>query len=227
MAVILFSIGFFWQRLSVLFPSAINHTATSVAKDFRWWLMVVVLVFLYFGSQPLMKSGERIPVPAGAAMLLADEPTYTGRPIGFAWEGVVLATQKSRDGLLQIFGFDVWCKNFGPTYPILKDAYLISEINGSKLPMQVGDNANGLIIPADAAPIPVGAQFMFHATFKSKDITIDGGIAETDFYRNWGKFRVVVQYDDLIVSRDFDRAWVANALAGADPSLAPHISKRQ
>jgi hypothetical protein len=85
------------------------------------------------------------------------------------------------------------------------------------------------IDPADAASVPVGAQFMFAALFGKKNDNGIGndGLSDSDFNKKWAIFRVVIEYDNVKLQHYFNREWTSTAIEAADPRLGPHISKRQ
>jgi len=225
MAIGLFTAAFFWARLSRDFPSALTESALSVAQDFRWWLGITFLLAGYFVVAPHFRDTKGVTAPEGRSFLTVDANPWDGRPIGVAWSTARLLTSATQNGL-RIHGFELQAKNLGPGLPNLKEAYLISGIDGARLELEVGDNSNGMVKPSDTAPVPVGAEFASYGLFDKSDNGVTGGLSEADFNRRWALFRFIIKYDNKTIEHDFNRAWTSAALSAGYPALGPHLSKK-
>jgi hypothetical protein len=111
-------------------------------------------------------------------------PTYEGSPLGWAWEQYNVSIQipptPMAAPLIQSFG--VLGKNVGAEEITLHDAYMVSDIDGTKLPLKVRGEQNELIDIADAGPVPPDAEFVLVAVF-------DKPLPEDDFLRTWAPCR--------------------------------------
>lgn len=79
----LFLSGSFWQSLKTTLGPRIAQTVTGVASDFRWWLAILLLLFLYLGSPRIMESiGSllRHPGVEDGASVLITPVTPTSNP---------------------------------------------------------------------------------------------------------------------------------------------------
>jgi hypothetical protein len=63
--------------------------------------------------------------------------------------------------------------------------------------------------------------------FKTGNGVGNSGLSESDFNRQWGMFRIVIEYDAVKIRHDFNREWVSTAIVEVDPRIGLHIYKRQ
>jgi hypothetical protein len=217
-AIILFLVGFFWQRLSALFPAAINQTATGVAKDFRWWLGIVFILILYFAAQPLAAQFVRPSEPKKeTTYLTADPDPWDGRPLGISWRSADLRLVAS---ISPTYSLTIPARNLGDDEVSLKAGYIISRIDSSRINMVVGPPNGESFALEDANPVPPRADLFLTANFPEK-------LSQQSLTQKWGSFSVIVEYDDRKVRHDFSREWTALQFTRGDPASLPHISKKQ
>jgi hypothetical protein len=231
-----------------LMPELAAHIEPDNPKTrlvFRSVLAFAPLVFLSVATLILLGRATDIlgskskDIIQGKPVLTIDSPfggddsTYEGRPLGMAWASAMLHTHNAaapptNTMLLRIDGIEVWGKNLGPEQPRLKNATMISGIDGTEINMKIGDNVNGLFDPSEASAAPVGALFEAVAVFDEHNRGVgESGLSTSDFIAKWGVFRVTITYEGETLHHDYNREWVSNAIAAMDPRLGPHISKRQ
>jgi hypothetical protein len=81
-----FVVGISWRQLKPMLGPTLSATAAGVASDFRWWLLISGIVFLYVGypifsmvrsTPPRPALIAQPPVPAPAAAALSDPVILT------------------------------------------------------------------------------------------------------------------------------------------------------
>jgi hypothetical protein len=70
-----------------------------------------------------------------------------------------------------------------------KEAYLISGITGHRVDLLIAARKFGAELPVNAVDVPTGAPVQLDCTFKPN-------LSVRDFFDQWGKFRLIVIYDD-------------------------------
>ena len=70
----------------------------------------------------------------------------------------------------------------------------------------------------EAGPVPRDAYLEFYTLFS---------LAESDFFKKWQTFAIVIQYNNSTVRHEFDRQWVIDQINQSHPESRPHVSKRQ
>jgi hypothetical protein len=58
--LLLAALGFGWAKMRPTLHKRLVSTATYVATDFRWWLAVLGVLFLYLGSPPIIDALNHI-----------------------------------------------------------------------------------------------------------------------------------------------------------------------
>jgi hypothetical protein len=152
-----------------------------------------------------------------AFVLTGEAENYEGSPLGVWWRTarLVIVTPPL------VYGFAIDAKNVGTEELSLKEAYLISGIDSTKVNMLVGTPPmQGITVP-EAAPIPPNTRLTFTASFDN--------ITEQEFFRKWSKFSMIVQYNNTSkrLRHEFDRQWVIDQVNHNHPESQPHVSKRQ
>jgi hypothetical protein len=151
-------------------------------------------------------------------VLLTGDTSFDGAPLGMMWQSASLRSASAKEPI--ITSFTVTGKNIGNDEITFHDGYLLSEIDGERLPMTVGTNPFPQYNIADTAPVPRGAWLMFTATFGPN------GISQPDFFRKWQSFVMIVTYDNKAIRHEFDRDAVSRMISALYPEAKPHVSKR-
>jgi hypothetical protein len=146
-------------------------------------------------------------------LLTADSPNYVGSPLGIRWESANLVVVQP--GL--IYGFRIDTKNVGKEELTLKNSYLISGIDRTKLSMLVSTPPLSEISP-EGAVVPLNTMIVFPARFNN--------LPEMEFFKKWENFSIVIQYNDSKERHEFNRQWVIDQVKESHPESRPHVSKR-
>jgi hypothetical protein len=151
----------------------------------------------------------------GKATVATESEQYSGSPLGIRWPSarLVIVTPPV------IYSIDVDAKSVGTEEITLKDAYVISGIDGSKVDMHVSTPPLPWISPQEAAPVPPNTYLAFRALFNN--------ITEPDFFKNWENFSIVIQYNNSTLRHEFNRQWVIDQINQSHPESQPHVSRGQ
>jgi hypothetical protein len=145
-------------------------------------------------------------------------PPNVERPI--QW-GDNFSFWSSQDAVL---GFSVWGPNVNPIPVQLNDAYIISDMTGERITLQVAlrpGDVSTLKPISDINAIPTKAILSLWATFRLP------GLSPSEFLEHWGGFRLHVEYsgikpDDKVYSREL----VQGIAQGQFPQLGPHVTPK-
>jgi hypothetical protein len=178
------------------------------------------LVFLIIATVILLaRVGGLVGSPAEqrtSTTLTWDQGLYEGRPLAIAWASARLVEYSQ--SAIGAFVLDAY--NPGPNEVTLQDAYILSSIDSTKIPMHIINPPSERIPISVAMPVPRDAYLSFEASF-------DDGISETDFSTKWHDFSVVLEFDHTRIRRDFNRLWVFDQINQNNPQSRPHVSRRQ
>jgi hypothetical protein len=176
------------------------------ARGGGWWLWLGLGIAIGASSWviPNIRSVES---PTGL---------YQGRPLAIAWASARLAEYSPST----ISAFIVDAYNPGPNEVTLHDAYILSSIDSTKIPMHIINPPSERIPISVAMPVPRDAYLSFEASF-------DTGISETEFFTRWNDFSVVLEFDHTPIRHDFNRLWVVDQINQNHPESRPHVSRRQ
>jgi hypothetical protein len=222
-AIVLSAIDQAFKVMPVL--SAHLEPAGARAKMYlRAGLAFSPLVFLIIATVILLaRAGGLIDGPTEqrtATTLTWDQGLYEGRPLAIAWASARLAEYSPNT----ISAFIVDAHNPGPNEVTVHDAYILSLIDSTRIPMHIvnpsSDPPSERTPISVAMPVPRNAYLSFEASF-------DAGISETEFSTRWHDFSVVLEFDHTEISRDFNRLWVVDHINQNHPESQPHISRRQ
>ena len=199
-----------------LMPELTAHLEPAGARAkmyLRAGLAFSPLVFLIIATVILLaRAGGLIDGPTEqrtATTLTWDQGLYEGRPLAIAWASARLAEYSPNT----VSAFIVDAYNPGPNEVTLHDAYLLSSIDSTKLPMQIINPPSERISISVAMPVPRDSYLSFEASF-------DAGISETEFSTRWHDFSVVLEFDHTPIRRDFDRLWVVDHINQNHPEFA-------
>jgi hypothetical protein len=77
-AIAVFLGGVFWPRIAQTFGPRVATTAADVATDFRWWLAVLGLLFVYLAAPPIVTAikfrPDLSPAPGTPTVAIAEPP---------------------------------------------------------------------------------------------------------------------------------------------------------
>jgi hypothetical protein len=220
-SIVLFVVAFFWSTLATHLPGRMSQTALSTALDFRWWVGISLLIAAYFVVFPFLGSRQTI-VPSN--VLLTGDYNYEGTPLGMVWQSANLRTVSTampQGAANRILLFTVFGKNLGSQEISLQDGYIISSVDGERIPMRVNTNPFPDMNIDEAAPVPANTYINFTAPFGSS------GITQAEFMQKWQGFAVVIKYDNKTIRHDFTREAVLAMVSALYPESVPHITKRQ
>ncbi len=154
----------------------------------------------------------------------SEDTFFDGRPLGFWWGASYLDIRPlpGTTTSLTISTFNVRGKNLGVEEVQIADAYIISGVDSTKLPMLIAATPSGWTDVKDILPVPPNAEFFLQADFSSdhKDMP------EAEFMKRWSHFRVVIQSNNGTVRHDITENEIRSWLYINHPELAPHVTRR-
>ena len=193
--------------------ATINATETPRLqdRDFLLWFMVMsaVALFVIFERQG--------PPIKGSVLLAEGSSPMEGSPLAISWES---GSFRSNATPPQINSLTFLAKNIGSDEITLKDDYIISNVDSTKIHMTVSTPPGADFGIEDILPVPPDAWINLTASFGA-------GLSESAFVNKWVKFRAIIEYDDKTVRHDFNASWVMQRMTALHPEAAPHVSKRQ
>jgi hypothetical protein len=227
-------------RAGMAFASMVGLAALVI---YRSWLIArftnasgTSLVFaigtaiLVLASAPYVEQGQwpysrarKASAPAEPEKVCWGGPcaTYEGSPLGWAWEQYNVSIQipaRSTDSpLIQSFG--LLGKNVAQEEVNLRSAYIVSDIDGSRLPLKVRIEPNDLIDVTDAKAVPPSAEFSLIAAFNPP-------MPEGEFLRTWGALSAIVEYDGGKVRHVYSRQLIRSQIDASNPYARPHVTRR-
>jgi hypothetical protein len=103
-----------------------------------------------------------------------------------------------------------------------KEAYVISGLTGHTMQLKAAVHSVGKELPVTEVDVPTGAPVQL-------DLTFDPALSVSDFLDQWGKFRLVVSYENgRSFEHDFDEKIVHERIQSMLPStLGPRVTPRQ
>jgi len=213
--IVFLILGFVWPPLRRYLVSRqhgirLAESTAQLATSSWAWFILVMFVAGYAAFFAVNNSNHGF-------VLTGDAENYEGSPLGVWWRTarMVIVTPPL------VYGFAIDAKNVGTDELTLKEAYLISGIDSTKVNMLVSTPPmQGIIVP-ETAPIPPNTRFTFTASFDN--------ITEQEFFRKWSNFSMIVQYNNTSkpLRHEFDRQWVIDQVNQNHPESQPHVSKRQ
>jgi hypothetical protein len=216
LGILLFVLGYIWNKLTTILPTQIAKTAVAASLDFRSWLIMVLLIASYLVALPFLQTRQELL----ANVLTAENMPFEGRPLGIMWASLTLSVTRLQSGPPQILVFTFMGKNLGEQEIPLRDAYMISGITGESLSLGVSTPPSPPIPISDAGPVPKYAWAQFTASFGA-------GITETEFLEKWQNFSVVIKYGDNETVRHYvDSETVMQLLSVLNPGSEPHITRK-
>jgi len=196
-------------------------------EAWKWWVPITFIgVFVYVVVPDVV---HRAMVPTLPRNVLfsgpAGDEVYDGRPLGIWWGGTYLQVDRAPgpDPLLSVTAFDIQGKNLGDEEVQLTAAYLISGLDGTKLPITINSLPDGWIELTDAGPVPARANFALHTSFAQKD---QKALSEADFLKRWSHFSVVIQAGDEKIRHEIREADVLEWIHQNHPERLPHVTRR-
>jgi hypothetical protein len=141
---------------------------------------------------------------------------YVGRPLGIRWPSARLL--EVNEGTVRAFVLDAY--NSGSDQLIIRDAYILSDVDGTRIRMEISTPPGSWIPIAEAGPIPTDAYIAFSASFGAS-------FSEAEFIQKWHNFDVIVEFDQTQVRHSFDSKWVFQHINENHPESKPHVSRRQ
>ena len=176
-------------------------------------LTIALLVLFAIERQPELPPG----------VLLTGNPSFDGAPLGMQWVSAVLnaapAANSDINSPLEVAAFSVYAKTIGSDAVTLKEAYIESSIDFTKIEIKVSTPPGPMYSIDQISPIQPNAWVYFVAQF-------DHGIPEQAFLDRWRSFHIIIRYDDKSIRRYFDSNWVSERLIGLHPNSAPHVSPK-
>jgi hypothetical protein len=146
---------------------------------------------------------------------MSSEPEgYVGSPLGTRWASARLAEYSP--STINAFILDAY--NPGPNEVTIQDAHILSLIDSTRILMHI-INPPSERVPI-AMPAPRNAYLSFEASF-------DIGISETEFFKRWHDFSVVLEFDHIRIIHDFNTQWVVEQIKQNNPESRPHVSTPQ
>ena len=100
--------------------------------------------------------------------------------------------------LAKYYRFIVNARNIGDETFKLKDGYIVSSTDASRIPMLLSVPNEQPFSIDDAKPVPPHAEMFFTANFPE-------GTPEPTLLREWGSFSAVIDYDNKQEKRQFER----------------------
>jgi len=156
----------------------------------------------------------------GANYLVVGPDPWEGSPLAIAWRAAQLREPAPNLPVAKYYRFIVSARNIGDEPIRLKDGYIVSSTDASRIPIFLSVPNEQPFSIDDANPVPPHAEMFFTANFPE-------GTSEPTLLREWGSFSAVIEYDNKQEKRQFERGWVVQQLAGNDPAAQPHVSKKK
>ena len=183
-------------------PRQTAITPTALARDKWWlWLGLGLAIGVALWLIPYIQQTDGI---------------YKGRPLAIAWVSARLAEYST--STISAFILDAY--NPGPNEVTLQDAYILSSIDSTKIPMQIIRPRPEEDIPiSDAMPVPRHAYLSFSSPFGA-------GLLESEFIKQWRDFDVVLEFDGIVIRRNFNSQWVDDQIIKNHPETQAHVSRR-
>ena len=158
-----------------------GRTLNMVATDARWWVGTTLFFIAITSFSPIFEKilGEQNHLslekpkaqPAYLCVANCGYDGYEGKPLGLVWSAGSLSITAGDP--VEITGFTVPARNFGPTEIKIKKAYAVSGVNAATTSLMVSTNggmqiANWAFSPIDRInDIPVDADFRFGTDFRA------------------------------------------------------------
>lgn len=175
---------------------------------------------------------SRAPSPPFSRTTERTNNPYDGYPLGVAWNtATIVAHTRGPNGmavggemvidnnsLLQINYLTVSAQNIGTTDIHLQHAYIISEINESRMPMVVSTPPQNGFPLEEVNPVPPKTELLFKVDFV--------GMAEADFLKKWNTFSIVIECDGKTIHHLYGRQWVIDQIDQSYLPVKPHVTKR-
>jgi hypothetical protein len=156
----------------------------------------------------------------------SDPSLYEGRPLGVWWATgyLELAPVTMPGSVIDVraTGYLVRAKNLGSEEVNLKSAAIVSGIDSAQIPMKISTLRDGLILPEEVAPIPPGAELVFHAQFGNSP----SGLSESEFMKEWATFSMIIQTDNQKIRHEISADDIRAQFDRNHPERAPHVTKR-
>jgi hypothetical protein len=205
-------LGLIWPKLRRYLESRNYGITLSKSLEDRFtsaWAWLILVMFVGVSTTFVNKT-----------VITVDSEHYDGSPLGIRWESANLVILEPEPNMHIVYGFRIDTKNVGKEKLTLKDAYLISGSDGTRLSMLVSTPPLAGIFPGEAEPILPDIRMVFSATFDNSP--------EPAFVEKWAEFSMIIQYNDSKERyHSFNRQWVIDQIKESHPESRPHVSKRQ
>jgi hypothetical protein len=239
-------VGLFFAGLGGMWPSVRRRfpgnllllTLGRAGSDGRWWLAILLVLLVYTEGPNIYRRAvaPELPIPTTAVSqqepvaqdtgCMGPCPKYVGTPIGWAWDFYATVEASPRQGQEPIISaFRIYGKNVSAEPAELKNAYIESRFDGTRLPLMVSADQDELIAISDATPVPPLAQFFLSA--RIVDNHNNASVTESEFMRKWGSSVVVIEYDNYKITHPFTRDALRLMIDSQGPNSRPRVTRRK
>jgi hypothetical protein len=225
-----------WERAGISFLAMLILTAGIVhRKRLKAWvartspnwvfaaflaLLLAVALLPYVEQRRLPFAGWLTPMPNVATW--DGGPAYEGTPLGWNWKDWTLSGTQQQDKTIALNQIWILGKNVGTAEVELHEAYLVSAIDGTPLPLKV-ITPEGAVPISDVGKVPVGAEVKLTGYFDENGQPL----TDSKFLRRWESFAVVVTYDQTKIRHEINAEETRSRLVAMDPYRQPHISPKR
>lgn len=204
-------------------PEVLKEKLPAFIRSRHWGAAPLILIFLFgvtlfFDWATSQKASSPDVVTTGSL-----PKSEAGTPLGVAWATARIGTKplipdKPR-GMVQIISFTVDAQNQSNEEIEIKDAYIVSGVDGSRVRLKISTPTDD-IYPEEAAPIPPKATMHLIADFSNTRLV------EGDFVMKWNTFSVVIICGDKQIRHRYDALWVTAQMDEYHSDYRPHVSKK-
>jgi hypothetical protein len=233
-AIVLTGIAMRWKQLAALSPN-FSKTATSIATDARFWIGLIIMLFLVltwqgFASDRLMAffTHNTLNGSSDTGRIIRNfEQTARGG-------GYFLTIQKVGDQEIHVIGFAAHGKNNSSDPVSQFSGYLRSDRTNAQIPIYIlaqnADESKVLAcfphpwiptLPGETFGIPPFADFEIGSHDKPFIEPGKDGVTITKFLNDFVPFMIVLEYDGIKVERHFSREEVNKQIEIFEKSLNP------
>jgi hypothetical protein len=225
-------------------PKTVHALIASIAALVATWAFLAYVIWtkpkeVIVHNPPTAEDIAKATTPFSAAQEDATSPQQPSPPIGaeISWaarpffrnffrqpNGKVISIDPSSIGIL-----DLRATTQGSSAVQLKNGYVISGLTGERRPLRVSTRAGYLDAETYALnevnPIPPGVQIALYAEWTPP-------LPVSDFFRQWGKMTIHVDYDDTFWEKTLDenkvRDIIVQDIPNADLVLpVPRVTKKE
>lgn len=236
-----------WGLLGL--AATLTLSVLGLSRDYLWLqplllsgAAVLFVASIFCFCWPLRSSANRKRLVANLKLVASwgrtrsnSLGTVDGFPIAWSRVPVIAWTRSVPDANVSVRYVRVLGKNIA-SHPVrLHEAYLMSDITGSRLRLKLAlsDETGTLyprrtVLPTEINPIPPEAVVsLVTDEFRVDPSKYPSHIPENEFLQQWGRIRFFAEYDGTKYTATLDEESIKKQLANAhSPPPKPHVTER-